>query len=148
MKLIISLVIFLLLFSVAASAFVMSNPHYKITGVISDGGNYMESLHEPADDPKYIGYITIGQPVINPERYLDGGEIVGGNLTSENYTLCLGVFCTRMFEIPHSIYLKGNIKYDVGDIDRSEATLKLKHAFQEDELKVSEKYLNKRDLYP
>ncbi len=120
-KLIFSLILFLIVFSTVVTAFTIADGKKEMTALISGGGTNLSST-------EYKGYVAIGQPVINPETAKSGGDIIGGNLTSENYTLCLGIFCTEAFEIPHSINITGRITYDIGgDVANSEAILKVKY---------------------
>ena len=99
MRLITSVALFLIIFSTIATAFTMSNPTYEIEGVIDSGGNF-------TDDGTYEAQVSVGQAVITPES---------GLLESDSYRLCLGIFCSEVFETPYSVYVTGYLTYDIDD---------------------------------
>jgi hypothetical protein len=105
MKIIFPLVLFLVLLSVSANAFVMSCNSYKITGIISDGGGKLVGTTLSPNPPPQTGpnnvykmYVSVGQPVI-------------GLITGSKYKMCLGIFCTNIFDTPHYVSVSGTIKY-------------------------------------
>lgn len=76
----------------AAYAFTMTDGgSYIVEGVITDGGN-----HSYGGSYKVID--AAAQPVI-------------GNISGGSYRMCLGAFCTYMFEPGYNIRLSGSLKY-------------------------------------
>ncbi len=96
-------IVFLILFSVAVSAFSVGNQNYKISGVISSGGDISDSTN-------YEIVTAVAQPIIGDSRNTD--NIYLEDTSKSKYKLCLGVFCTRVFETAYSISITGNIIYD------------------------------------
>lgn len=87
----------LLIFSlllVITSAFTIQG-NQKITGVISDGGGISIT------GGTFKSHVVVGQPVI-------------GEVTSVNYKICFGVFCTKTFQTQYYINIEGQLKYNNG----------------------------------
>lgn len=140
----IPLILFILsvvLFSTTAHAFTISDGLKQATGLISDGGSNLTD-NPSGDAIKYKAYVTVGQPIINPETTIinplfSDPYIIGGNLTDDTdlsdgdtgkYNLCLGAFCTEAFSSPHKIKITGKISYDLGEeLANSEVRLKVKY---------------------
>ena len=150
-NILIYLVLSVIIISTSVYAFTISDGRQQFSGLISDGGTSISS-------DTYKTYLAIGQPIISPETYIDDGAwfglgadyVVGGNLTDDppldtifgtkyypdnlangdqgKYNLCLGVFCTETFTVPHFINMTGRITYDVGgSVANSEAIVKVKY---------------------
>ncbi len=118
MRLIASFILFALLLSLAANAFVMSNPDYRIVGTMAGGGEKMIG-------GSYKMYLSVAQPAISPTK-TSPTDPKSGYMTDTGslYKLCLGVFCTNVFDIPRTIKVSGTIKYDTGgEVSNSEAKL-------------------------
>ena len=91
----------------------MSNPTYEIEGVIDSGGKFITG-------GPYEAQLSVAQAVITPES---------GLLESKNYRLCLGIFCSDVFETPYSVAVTGYIIYDIGDpVAEGEGKLIVKYA--------------------
>ncbi|MDD5416730.1 MAG: hypothetical protein PHU12_02015 [Candidatus Aenigmarchaeota archaeon] len=104
MKIITSAIFFLLIFSVATSAFVVGSREYKIVGTIAGGAGKVTGT-------EYNLYVSVSQPAITPST---------GLLTSSGnpakYKMCLGIFCTGLFQVPHYVTVSGNMYYDTGNV--------------------------------
>ncbi len=122
-KIIVSLVLFLVLFSVAATAFVSTSHSYKITGLTSDGGNITDSAN-------YKAQLAVAQPVIRDvdKNLTDEHNIGFFGEDNRKYNLCLGTFCTGAFEPRYYVNVTGKIFYDTGEaVADSEANLRVKY---------------------
>lgn len=88
-----SVLITLLMVTVSFTADI-SGYTYKLSGVLTSGGNNTKSS-------SYVSTLSIAQPAI-------------GQMSSSNYKLCLGVYCTETFNPPYEITTSGKLFYDNG----------------------------------
>ena len=117
---------FILILSTATYAFSLTSANYKLSGVISDGGGYIENMTEGKK-----AYIAIGQPLISSTGGTDEVKTYlyyqSPDKTRE-YKLCLGVFCTGIFDAPHSVSVNGKLKYDSQEpVANADAIIKIKY---------------------
>jgi hypothetical protein len=100
MKLIALTLLLIIIFSIGSYAFIMRGDNYVVNAIISSGaGNATSST--------YNIYFAIMQQIIkSPLEKTDG----------TNYKLCLGIFCTGIFEVPHYVNVSGTVYYDTGNV--------------------------------
>lgn len=77
-----------------ASAFNMSSFSYKLKGILTEGGNTTSS-------DSYISTFSFAQPVI-------------GRSSGSTYKVCLGIYCTDVFEGYYEVFIQGKLNYGNG----------------------------------
>ncbi|MBU3896371.1 MAG: hypothetical protein KJ697_00335 [Nanoarchaeota archaeon] len=104
MKLVAIALLLIIIFSMSSFAFVMSGPNYKINAIISNGGKSITGIYT---ETPYTMHFALMQPII--KSFLDKTD-------TTNYKLCLGIFCTGLFEVPHYVTVSGTVYYDTGGV--------------------------------
>ena len=89
-----SFVFILVLIPVVSAFTITDGGTYKIEGAITPGGDIVSGTG-------YIATTTAGQHAIG---YAQGGD----------YKVCLGLYCTYIFEPDYSVRMSGKLKYDDG----------------------------------